>query len=214
MAAAAVLPPPIGFLGGTFDPVHNGHLRLALEVRERLGLAEVRLLPSAQTNLRDAAHASAAQRLAMLRAALVEGLALDAREVERGGVSYTVDTLCALRAEEPRRPLCFILGADAWNALPRWHRWRELLDYAHLVVASRPGAELERHPALDAAWTDAPAELAALPAGRVIACAIPLLPISSTDIRARIASGRSVAGLVPPAVVELIAREGLYRAPP
>jgi len=208
MTADAALP-PIGLLGGTFDPVHNGHLRLALEVRERLGLAEVRLLPSAQTNLRDAAQATAAQRLA-----LVEGLVLDAREIERGGVSYTVDTLRALRADEPRRPLCFILGADAWNALPRWHCWRELLDYAHLVVASRPGAELERHPALESAWTDAPAELAALPAGRVIACAIPLLPISSTDIRARIASGRSVAGLVPPAVVELIAREGLYRAPP
>jgi len=206
--------PPIGILGGTFDPVHHGHLRLALEVRERLGLVEVRLLPSAQTNLRDAAHATAAQRLAMLRAALVEGLALDTREIERGGVSYTIDTLTALRADEPRRPLCFILGADAWNALPRWHRWQELLDHAHLVVASRPGAELRRHAALESAWTDSPADLQTRPAGRVIACAIPLLPISSTDIRARIASGRSVAGLVPPGVMALIERDGLYRAVP
>ncbi len=206
--------PPVGILGGTFDPVHHGHLRLALEVREALGLAEVRLLPSARTNLRDAAQASGAQRLAMLRAALVEGLVLDAREIERGGVSYTVDTLGALRAEGPRRPLCFILGVDAWNALPHWHRWQELLDYAHLVVASRPGAELRRHPSLDAAWTTRAADLHALPAGRVIACAIPLLPISSTDIRARIASGRSVAGLVPPGVVDVIVREGLYRPHP
>ncbi len=150
----------------------------------------------------------------MLRAALVEGLVLDAREVERGGVSYTVDTLNAMRADEPLRPLCFILGADAWNALPRWHRWQELLDYAHFVVASRPGAELRHHPALDAAWTASPADLQARPAGRVIACAIPLLPISSTDIRARVASGRSVAGLVPPGVADFIAREGLYRPHP
>jgi nicotinate-nucleotide adenylyltransferase len=203
--------PPVGILGGTFDPVHHGHLRLAVEVREALGLAEVRLLPAARTNLRDAACASGAQRLAMLRAALVEGLVLDAREIERGGVSYTVDTLSAVRAGEPLRPLCFILGADAWNALPRWHRWEELLDYAHLVVASRPGAELRRHPSLAAAWTASPADLQVRPAGRVIACAIPLLPISSTDIRARVASGRSLAGLVPPGVAEFIARERLYR---
>lgn len=202
---------PVGILGGTFDPVHHGHLRLALEVREALDLAEVRLLPSAQTNLRGSAQATAVQRLAMLRAALSAGLAVDAREIERGGVSYTIDTLMALRADEAGRPICFILGADAWNALPRWQRWTSLLDYAHLVVASRPGAELLRHPAFESAWATSGAALHAQPAGLVYACPIPLLPISSTDIRARIAAGRSVAGLVPPAVADLIEREQLYR---
>ena len=207
---------PLGLLGGTFDPVHHGHLRLALEVRETLALAEVRLLPAAQSNLRDGARASAAEREAMLRAALDEcpgaGLALDTRELERGGVSYTIDTLVALRAEIGRRPLCFIVGADAWNALPRWHRWRELLDQAHFVVASRPGATLERHVDLAGAWTDEVADLSARPAGRVLTCAIPLLPISATDIRARVAAGRSIAGLVPAGVAALIASHGLYRA--
>jgi len=208
-------PAPIGILGGTFDPVHHGHLRLALEVREALALSEVRLLPSAQTNLRAGAHASAAQRLAMLQAALgagYAGLAVDGREIARGGVSYTIDTLLELRAEAPARPLCFIVGMDAWNALPRWHRWQELLDYTHLVVASRPGAELLRHPAFEHAWAPAPAALLARPAGLVHVCPIPLLPISSTDIRARIAGRRSIDGLVPPAVAALIARDGLYRA--
>jgi nicotinate-nucleotide adenylyltransferase len=202
---------PLGVLGGTFDPVHHGHLRLALEVREALGLAQVRLMPSAQTNLRSGALASAAQRLAMLEAALAPGLAVDDREIARGGVSYTVDSLADLRAELGERPLCFIVGVDAWNALPRWHRWRELLDCAHLVVASRPGADLLRHAPLEAAWTSRVSDLHARPAGRVFACAIPLLPISATDVRARVAAGRSVAGLVPPAVIALIERDRLYR---
>jgi len=207
---------PLGLLGGTFDPVHLGHLRLAIEVREALDLAEVRLLPSAQTNLRDAAHADAAQREAMLRAALEDctgsGLALDARELARGGVSYTIDTLIAVRAEVGARPLCFILGADAWNALPRWARWRELLDHAHFVVASRPGATLVHHADTAAAWTEDRASLRARPAGHVIACPIPLLPISSTDLRARVAAGRRIDGLVMPGVAAYIARSGLYGA--
>jgi nicotinate-nucleotide adenylyltransferase len=203
---------PLGVLGGTFDPVHHGHLRVALEAREALGLAEVRLMPAAQTNLRGGARASAAQRLAMLEAALAPGLAVDAREIERGGISYTVDSLAALRAELADRPLCFILGADAWNSLPRWHRWRDLLDFAHLVVASRPGADLLRHPPLEAAWASRASDLYARPAGHVYSCAIPLLPISATDIRARIAAGRSVTGLLPPAVIALIERDGLYRS--
>jgi nicotinate-nucleotide adenylyltransferase len=148
----------------------------------------------------------------MLEAALAPGLAVDARELARGGVSYTVDSLAALRAESTVRPLCFILGADAWNGLPRWHRWRELLDFAHLVVATRPGAELRRHAPLEAAWTTRVSDLHARPAGHVFACAIPLLPISATDVRARVAAGRSIAGLVPPAVIALIERDGLYRA--
>lgn len=205
---------PLGLLGGTFDPVHLGHLRLAIEVREALGLAEVHFLPSAQTHLRDPARADAATREALLRAALADcvapGLGLDTRELRRGGVSYTVDTLAAVRAEQDARPVCFIVGADAWNALPRWHRWEELLDLAHFVVASRPGADLVHHPATAAAWTTDPAALRARPAGLVLACPIPLLPISSTDIRERLAAGRSIDGLVPAAVARLIRDGALY----
>lgn len=211
---SAALPGPLGILGGTFDPVHHGHLRLALEVREALALASVCFMPAARSPLRDGARADASQRAAMLRAALAEcpgaGLDLDTRELERGGLSYTIDTLLALRAEHGTRPLCFIVGADAWNALPDWHRWRELLDHAHFVVASRPGADLRHHPETASAWTTTPAALHARPAGHVYACAIPLLPISSTDIRARVAATRSVHGLVMPAVAAIIARERLY----
>lgn len=211
---SAVAPGPLGLLGGTFDPVHHGHLRLAVEVREALDLAAVHLLPAARTNLRDAAHATAAQRTAMLEAALADcpgsGLALDTRELARGGVSYTIDTLIALRAESGDRPLCFIVGADAWNALPAWSRWRELLDYAHFVVASRPGADLRRHPETAAAWTEDRADLHRRPGGQVIACPIPLLPISATDLRARVGAGRSIAGLVTPGVAAYIAQAQLY----
>lgn len=203
----------VGILGGTFDPVHYGHLRLAIEVREALGLAEVRLLPAAHSNLRNPPRATPAQRVAMLSAALGEGLALDAREVDRGGVSYTIDTLAAIRAELPHRSLCFILGADSWQSLPRWHRWRELLDYAHLVIATRPGSAFTPIAELASALTDDMQKLHANTAGHVLLCPIPLLPISSTDIRARIAAARDLTGLLPDSVIAFINRSGLYREP-
>ena len=201
----------VGVLGGTFDPVHHGHLRLALEVREALGLSEVRLMPTALTNLRNAASASPDQRLDMLQRALCPGLRLDDREVRRGGRSYTIDTLIELRRELGDRALCFILGADAWNGLPRWHRWQELANYAHLVVATRPGVVLQEIPELAHTARNSAAELLAQPAGGVLQVRIPLLPISSTDLKARLRSGRAIDHLTPTAVVEFIAGHGLYR---
>lgn len=204
--------PAIGILGGTFDPVHHGHLRLAVEVRERLGLGEVRLVPTATTNLRDAPTASPAQRLAMLHAAVSPGLVADDREIRRGGRSYTIDTLIELRAEFPDSPLCFVMGADAWNALPRWHRWRELKDYAHLVIANRPGTAVAEIPELSAVVTDDPADLLGAPAGRVMVLPIPRLPISSTDLRARLHAGKSIDYFTPATVVALVRQHGLYVA--
>ena len=201
----------LGILGGTFDPVHHGHLRLAIEVLERLGLDEVRLLPTATTNLRDTPTASPAQRLAMLESALVPGLAADDREIRRGGRSYTIDTLIEMRQELPQASFYFVLGADAWNALPRWHRWQELLDYANLVIATRPGVTLADIPELAAARCETLAEFRAARAGRVLVLPIPRLPISSTDIRARLHAGHRVDYFTPAAVVALIDREGLYR---
>ncbi len=202
--------PAIAILGGTFDPVHHGHLRLAVEVRERLGLDEVRLVPTATTNLRDAPSASPAQRLAMLNAAVSPGLITDDREIRRGGRSYTIDTLIEIRAEHPQSPLCCVLGADAWNALPRWHRWDELLHYAHLVIATRPGTGVSDIPALGAASTEDPADLLSATAGRVLVLPIPRLPISSTDLRARLHAGKSIDYFTPPAVVSLVRHQGLY----
>ena len=209
--ASAHLSTALGILGGTFDPVHHGHLRLAIEVLERLGLDEVRLLPTATTNLRDTPTASPAQRLAMLEAALVPGLVADDREIRRGGRSYTIDTLIEMRQEQPQASLNFVLGADAWNALPRWHRWQELLDYANLVIATRPGVTLTDIPELAAARCETLAEFRAARAGRVLVLPIPRLPISSTDIRARLQAGHRVDYFTPAAVVTLIDRERLYR---
>lgn len=210
---AGALNSAIGILGGTFDPVHHGHLRLALEVREALGLAEVRLIPTASSHLRATAMASAEQRLAMLERAVVPGLVVDARELARGGCSYTIDTLISLRQQFPTSPLCFILGADAWNALPLWHRWRELLDYAHLVVATRPGVSLGAIPELARVQTTDFGRLTTTLAGCVGWLSIPLLPISATDLRARRRAGQCLDALTPPAVVAFIAAQGLYLAP-
>lgn len=200
----------IGILGGTFDPVHHGHLRLALEVREALGLTEVRLIPTASTHLRTTATASPEQRLTMLSRAVAPGLVVDDRELVRGGRSYTIDTLISLRHEFPSAPLCFILGADTWNALPRWHRWQELLDYAHLIVATRPGVSVSQIPELLDAHTTERGLLTTTPAGYVCLLSIPLLPISATDLRARRKAGRCLDALTPPAVVEFIEDQRLY----
>ncbi len=208
----------IGLFGGTFDPVHNGHLRVALDAYEGLGLAEVRLLPARQNPLRDHPGARPEQRRDLLTAAVAgtAGLSVDARELERDGPSYTVDTLAALRDEVgPTRPLALLLGGDAFAGLPRWHRWEALFELAHVVVLQRPGHAPLLAPELaavvDARGGGTPADLHAAPAGRVLLWRVTQLEISATDIRARVAAGRSIRYLVPDAVDETIHRLGLYR---
>ncbi len=165
----------IGILGGTFDPIHHGHLRCAQELLQDLPLDEVRLVPCRIPPHRDTPQASAEQRLRMLKAALdgAPGLTVDDRELSREGPSYTVDTLHSLRAEFGATPLCLIVGMDAFNGLDRWHRWQELIGLAHIVVAHRPGwlppqagavAELLSSHAIQSAT-----ELRARPAGRSLA---------------------------------------------
>jgi nicotinate-nucleotide adenylyltransferase len=207
---------PLGLLGGTFDPVHVGHLRLALEVREAAALAQVRLLPAPAPRLRGLPQVSPADRLRMVQAAVagVEGLAADGRELQASGPTRTVETLIALRAEFPRRPLCWIMGADAVQRLDRWHRWQELPELAHLVIARRPGAELPRQGAVaeciaQRRW-DLERGLDDAPAGRVVVCDIPGLDISATGIRDRLAAGRSVDFLVPQQVKTMLISEGMY----
>ena len=203
----------IGILGGTFDPVHIGHLRLALEMREALALDEVRLVPARMPNLRDAPGASAAARVAMLELATAgTPLVLDTRELLRDERSYTIDTLQSLREEVGNRPLCFILGQDAFNRLPDWHRWSELLNYAHLAVATRPGYAPPGDPRLQELLTRAitGAELSQRPAGGIVLQPIPLLPVAATDLRARLKAGRSIDFLTPPSVVGYIETHHLY----
>ena len=131
----------IGIFGGTFDPIHYGHLRPAQEAMQKLALAELRFVPAAQPPHRPPPLASAAQRLAMIELAIrdLPGFRADDRELQRGGLSYTVLTLESLRAELGNTPLCLLVGADQFRNFETWHRWQEIPDLVHLVVLNRPG---------------------------------------------------------------------------
>lgn len=218
--------PPVALLGGTFDPVHFGHLRLADDVRTALELPEVRLVPAGDPPHRAGPEASAADRLAMLHLAVqaFPGLAVDARELARTGKSYTVLTLEELRAEDSARPILLLLGADAFRGLPTWHRWREILTLAHIVVVARPGSQLEVDlpAALAKDWTRRltpdPRRLKDTPAGAIYRQAVTPQPISATTIRAQLARGvegfAAVRELLPAAVLAYIDQHRLYRPPP
>jgi nicotinate-nucleotide adenylyltransferase len=193
---------PLAIFGGTFDPVHLGHLSVAWEASELLD-AEVHLMPASVPPHRPAPIADAAQRVAMLRAALQEQsrLSLDTRELARTGPSYTIDTLLELRAEQGNRALVLLIGADAFAGLPSWHRWRELFDVAHIGVLSRPGVDATLPDALEAETAtrriaDA-AVLHTLPAGKVIELAVTPLEISATRVRELLAEGRDPRYLLP-----------------
>lgn len=208
---------PLGILGGTFDPVHNGHLRAAVEVLESCRLSGMRLVPAGQPPHRRPPVAPADLRLRMLRAA-VEGdtrLSVDDRELRRRGPSYMVETLTSLRAEIGQRPLCLVLGADAFLGLPTWHRWQELFGLAHLIVIDRPGWQLtvagELARQLANRRDEDVAALARAPAGAIRVQAITRLEISSSAIRALVAAGGDPRFLVPDAVRELFMKSGCYQ---
>ena len=209
----------LGVLGGTFDPVHHGHLRLALEVRERLGLERVHLVPSSTPPHRDVAAATGQARAELLRAAVAdrEDLVVDTRELVRGGTSYTVDTLASLRAEYSREPLCFILGMDAFCHLDSWHRWEALPELAHFALARRPGAPVPAgrpRALLQSLRVDNPGALREKLYGNIIVLDVPMLDISSTRIREIFAAGGDPAYLLPDSVIDLARAGGLYRAKP
>ena len=205
---------PIGIFGGTFDPVHFGHLRIALDALETLGLQHVRLVPLAQAVHRDQPGTPATLRLAMLQAALAgrEDLVVDARELQRAGPSYTVDTLRSLHRDFPGRSLCLLVGGDAFNGFADWRAPAGILALANLAVLQRPGHPLPRSPALLELLARHRVErLAAQPAGQIVFCPVTQLDIAASNIRARIAAGRRADFLTPPGVLELIERHGLYR---
>ena len=212
------MPKRIGIFGGTFDPVHIGHLRSALEVAEFMALDELRLVPSARPPHREAPQVSAQDRLAMVELAVagLPPLRVDDRELKRDKPSYSIDTLESLRSELAADDQLFLLiGWDAFCGLPSWHRWSELLEHCHILVLQRPDADSE-----------APETLRNLLAARSISDPLTLegpggqisfiwqtpLAVSATQIRTLLASGKSVRFLLPDAVLTYIHAHGLYRA--
>lgn len=209
---------PVGVFGGTFNPVHYGHLRSAVELLERLGLSELRLMPSASPPLRDEPTCSAEHRAAMVELAVKgePGLVCDQRELMRSGKSYTIDSLIEIREElGSQRSFCMVLGFDALLKIDRWHRWDELLNWAHVVVIARPGWTLPQDGPV-ARWLAehrlmSPQQLREAPAGGVLVEELRPLDISATEVRDLIRAGRSVRYLMPHAVLRYIETHQLYR---
>jgi nicotinate-nucleotide adenylyltransferase len=214
------LPPPLGLIGGTFDPVHHAHLRLAEEAAEHLGLARVRWIPSGNPGHRAAPATPGRHRLEMVRRAVGDNprFEVDDTEAEGAAPCFTVDTLRRLRAQVgAETPLVFIIGADQLHAFHTWRAWRELFTLAHFAVGERPGFTVTRA-ALPAevgteyeARAASPAALSTAPAGRIVAFPMTQLGISASEVRRRLASGRSVRYLLPPEVLAYIRANGLYR---
>jgi nicotinate-nucleotide adenylyltransferase len=205
-------------LGGTFDPIHAGHLRSAVELREALALDEVRFVPCHVPPHRGAPLANAEQRLQMLELALADepGLRIDARELARSAPSYSIDTLTELRAELGAQcALSLIVGMDAFAQLHSWQRWQELLDYAHIVVIARPGSTLPQTGAvadlLRAKRSEA-SVLKQMSHGRIASIELTPLPISATTIRELIQRGHSPRYLLPDAVWNYIRAQRLYQS--
>lgn len=211
----------IGILGGTFDPIHYGHLRLAEEMLELANLQQVRFIPAGTPPHRDPPRVSARHRSAMVQLAIADqpAFVLDAREVERTTPCYTVDTLRELRTEMgAEQPLCLLMGGDAFLQLHTWHEWERLFDLAHVVVGYRPGFTLEERihtasPALRHHYQDrlcSAESLSQQAAGGIAELAIPKLEISATLIRSRVAENRSIRYLLPNTVDSYIHQHHLY----
>ena len=197
---------PLAILGGTFDPIHNAHLRVAWEAAEFLD-ADLHLMPANVPPHREPPVASAEQRAALIRAALAgqDRLTLDTRELRRDGTSYTIDTLIELRTSAgAARPLVLLVGADAFAGLPDWYRWRELFDLAHIGVLTRPGHDrplpTELRTKIASRRCPSAAALRESAAGRVLPIPVTPLDISASQIRDLLAAGRDPRYLVPDAL--------------
>jgi nicotinate-nucleotide adenylyltransferase len=206
--------------GGTFDPVHNGHLAIARAARDALD-CDIHMMPAADPPHRAPPGANAQARVAMLQLAIADEprLLLDRRELERGGRSWSIDTVRGLRAQlGDDAPIALLVGADSFIGLPTWKAWRSLLDATHFVVAERPGNPLddalpaELAEAMAGRWTDSVDELGQSPSGRVLRLRQPLHAHSATDLRRRIASGLPWRHLLPPRVADYVVANDLYGA--
>lgn len=206
----------IGVYGGTFDPVHFGHLRSAVEVAEQLALTKVLMIPSARPPHRHPPHVSVQHRWQMLQLALADNslLVADDREIKRQGLSYMYDTLASIRQEIGDQPLCLILGSDAFAQLHTWYRWRELFDLAHIVIVQRTGNGIPWSEEVTAQFVgrkvDDASVLRQVCCGMIYCMEVTRLSISATDIRARLARGHDVRYLIPDSVYRYIRQHMLY----
>ena len=210
----------IGLLGGTFNPIHFGHLRMAQELVEALNLTEVRFIPSANPPHKNQPSVSAKERAAMVQLAVADNplFKLDTRELNRDGASYTIDTLISLREELGNNvALCLVMGSDAFAKLDSWHRWQELLKYCHIILVQRPNklAQTKLPDDLTALlhdnYTENIDDLAQKSAGYIHMQAITAQDISATNIRKRLAIGKSVKYLAPDNVLAYIQQQHLYK---
>lgn len=212
---------PLGLFGGTFDPIHYGHLRLAEEMLERAQLQQIRFIPTGTPPHRGQPAVTPQQRAEMVGLAIAEqpAFVLDEREVRRATTCYTVDTLRELRVElGAAQPLCLLMGGDAFLQLHGWQHWRQLLDLTHLVVGCRPGFAIDERihttpPLFQQQYQQRRADISALgeqAGGRIALLTIPKLEISATDIRQRLAEDRTIRYLLPPRVADYIYQHHLY----
>lgn len=209
----------LGIMGGMFDPVHTGHLKVAALACDELDLPQTRLVPCSVPSHRHAPATSAADRLSMLQLALTADVRLQAddREICRPGVSYMVDTLQSFREEFPDTTLVYIMGQDSYSGLPGWHRWQEILTLCHLCVISRPGVDSTAHQDLQARQVNTAAELFAQPCGRIIRIGSAQFWHSSTQVRQLLYSGslpQDSSDIIPASVLSYIEQHKLYQTRP
>jgi nicotinate-nucleotide adenylyltransferase len=207
---------PIGILGGTFDPVHHGHLRTALELKQILDLQSIRFLPCNIPVHKEKTHASAEHRIKMLHLAIADEptFVVDDREIQRQSPSYMIESLTSLRQEFPDTPLVLILGSDVFTHLPDWKNWRQLIELAHIAIAVRAGkkmhldSEMERfltaHQDLDYGC------LHESLAGKIFLQFVTPLDISSNTIRCQLEAGYDARFLLPDTVLTYIKNNQLY----
>jgi len=207
---------PIGIFGGTFDPVHIGHLRTAYELLHEVDMEQINFVPCGLPPHQKSPTASADVRLSMLRTAIegIAGFVVDERELNRAGVSYSVDTLESFRQEFPDRPIGLIVGMDAYLQLDSWHRWEDILKLAHVIVARRPGASLPDSGTPGDLFAHCGvaeySDLRQQPAGRVLVHSVTQLEVSSSAIRELISQGGNPRFLVPDSVATIIDASGCY----
>jgi nicotinate-nucleotide adenylyltransferase len=210
-------PQLIGILGGTFDPIHNGHLHVATRLLERIPFDQIRLLPCFQPVHRPPPVASPEHRLTMtqLACANLPNICVDDHEIKRQGQSYMIDTLRTLKQENPSDHLCLILGQDSFQAFPQWRQWHDIIDYCHLIVVNRPqannhyGEELNNFIKLH--QTQEISTLTSISSGYIYFCEIPPLDISATQLRSKLSRQIFDENAIPTAVSEYIQQHTLYR---
>lgn len=198
----------IGIFGGTFDPVHFGHIKPVLNVKQALNLSQIRFIPNSVPPHREEPWLSAEQRLSLLQSALGEyaDMVVDPRELDRGGPSYMIDTLRSLNSDYQDESICLVIGMDAFFGIAQWRQWKQLFELCHLVVTTRPGFDqalileqvgAENYPFLAEKMTQDIETLKQGNAGKILLQPVPLLDISSTEIRTRLLKGEDISQLMP-----------------